>query len=158
MSTSRILALKPPLAMDRVGGRQANPTLFRSHFNRSQAVLSIRKCSIKRNPRIAHARYASTSRSIASDGRSLATRLKNVALGTAIGLSLSFGFFYITDTRAGIHQWVVVPSLRWVYDDAEDAHEAGTKALKGLYDFGIHPRERGEPDSAGDLRVEVSFK
>ena len=61
----------------------------------------------------------------------------------------------MTDTRAGIHQWVVVPSLRWIYDDAEEAHEAGTKALKALHKFGIHPRERGKPDDAGDLQVEV---
>ena len=61
----------------------------------------------------------------------------------------------MTDTRAGMHQWVVVPSLRWIYDDAEEAHEAGTKALKGLHKFGIHPRERGKPDDAGDLQVEV---
>lgn len=68
---------------------------------------------------------------------------------------LVFGYYYVTDTRAGIHQWVVVPSLRWIYDDAEDAHEAGTRALKGLYEFGIHPRERGNPDKEGDLEVEV---
>ena len=79
-----------------------------------------------------------------------------MTLGTLIGLSLALAYYYVTDTRAGIHQWVVVPSLRWIYDDAEDAHEAGTKALKGLYEFGIHPRERGKPDSSGDLKVEVS--
>ena len=60
------------------------------------------------------------------------------------------------NTDSGIHQWVVVPSLRWIYDDAEDAHEAGTKSLKALYQFGLHPRERGKPDDAGDLEVEVS--
>lgn len=49
----------------------------------------------------------------------------------------------------------MVPSLRWIYDDAEEAHEAGTKALKALYEFGLHPRERGNADSAGDLEVEV---
>lgn len=27
--------------------------------------------------------------------------------------------------------------------------------LKGLYRFGLHPRERGRPDDAGDLSVEV---
>ena len=101
------------------------------------------------------ARYASTSTVISSDTRSLRTRTKNLVLGTVIGTCLIFGYYYVTDTRAGIHQWVVVPSLRWIYDDAEDAHKAGTKALKGLYNFGIHPRERGDPDQAGDLEVEV---
>ena len=56
----------------------------------------------------------------------------------------------------GVHQWLVVPSLRWIYDDAEEAHEAGTKSLKALYQFGLHPRERGKADEAGDLEVEVS--
>ena len=55
----------------------------------------------------------------------------------------------------GVHQWIVVPSLRWIYDDAEEAHEAGTKSLKALYQFGLHPRERGKADEAGDLEVEV---
>lgn len=82
--------------------------------------------------------------------------MKNLFLGSAIVVSLAFGYLYITDTRAGIHQWVVVPSLRWLYHDAEEAHEAGTKALKGLYSFGIHPRERGNPDGAKDLEIEVS--
>ena len=84
------------------------------------------------------------------------TRLKNLFLGTAIGASLFLGYLYITDTRAGVHQWVVVPSIRWFYDDAEDAHEASTKALKALYEFGLHPRERGNQDKADDLTVEVS--
>ena len=101
-------------------------------------------------------RYASTVQEAADDAKSLFTRLKNLLLGTAIGTSLILGYFYVTDTRAGVHQWVVVPSIRWLYDDAEDAHEAGTKALKALYEFGMHPRERGKDDEANDLLVEVS--
>lgn len=103
-----------------------------------------------------NARFASTSQEVATDARSLATRLKNVLLGTSIGLLFAFGYYYVTDTRASVHQWLVVPSLRWIYDDAEEAHEAGTKALKALHDFGLHPRERGNVDSAGNLAVEVS--
>ena len=91
------------------------------------------------------------------DARSLVTRIKNLLLGTTIGLILVFGYYYITDTRAGVHQWLFVPSLRMLYDDAEEAHEAGVKALKGLYGFGVHPRERGNPDGAGDLQVEVGY-
>ncbi|KAI9876738.1 MAG: Dihydroorotate dehydrogenase (quinone), mitochondrial [Pleopsidium flavum] len=75
--------------------------------------------------------------------------------GASIALLFLFGYFYVTDTRAGIHQWIVDPSLRWIYDDAEEARGAATRALKGLYEFGIHPRERGNPDKAGDLTVEV---
>ncbi|MCJ1314874.1 Dihydroorotate dehydrogenase (quinone), mitochondrial [Xylographa vitiligo] len=100
-------------------------------------------------------RYASTSREIVEDSLSIVTRLKNFLLGTVVGASLILAYLYITDTRAGVHQWIVVPSIRWIYDDAEDAHEAGTKALKALYEFGMHPRERGHADNTGDLAVEV---
>ncbi|MCJ1383999.1 Dihydroorotate dehydrogenase (quinone), mitochondrial [Xylographa soralifera] len=100
-------------------------------------------------------RFALTTQEVATDSRSLVTRLKNLFLGTAIGASLILGYLYITDTRAGVHQWIVVPSIRWFYDDAEDAHEAGTKALKALHEFGLHPRERGSEDKGGDLTVEV---
>jgi dihydroorotate dehydrogenase len=48
-----------------------------------------------------------------------------------------------------------VPALRQIYPDGEDAHHAGTKIVKALYSFGLHPRERGNPDAAGDLEVEV---
>lgn len=89
----------------------------------------------------------------ARDSRSIVTRLKNLLLGTAVGVALIVGYYYITDTRASVHRWLVVPSLRRVYPDAEEAHEAGTKALKALYEFGLHPRERA--NEAGDLEVEV---
>ena len=91
----------------------------------------------------------------AEDARSGATRIKNLVLGSTIVVALSFTYLYVTDTRAGIHQWLVVPTLRWFVPDAEDAHMAGNKALKGLYTFGLHPRERGNPDANGDLKVEV---
>lgn len=35
-----------------------------------------------------------------------------------------------------------MPAIRWLYPDAEDAHHIGTEALKTLYSFGLHPRER----------------
>ena len=100
-------------------------------------------------------RFVSTSREVVTYATSIVTRLKNILFGTGIGLLLSLGYYYITDTRASVHQWLVVPSLRWIYDDAEEAHEVGTKALKALYEFGLHPRERGNADFAGDLEVEV---
>ena len=101
-------------------------------------------------------RYASTSGEITTDARSLGSRLKNLFVSTTIAASLVFGYYYITDTRAGVHQWVVVPALRWIYDDAEDAHEAGTKALKALYEFGLHPRERGGLEGKEGLEVRVT--
>ncbi|KAL8762668.1 MAG: hypothetical protein Q9184_001375 [Pyrenodesmia sp. 2 TL-2023] len=89
------------------------------------------------------------------DARSLPTRLKNILLGSTIGLSLIMGYYYVTDTRASIHEWLVIPCLRYFYPDAEDAHEFGNRALKALYSFGIHPRERGNSDAWGDLAIEV---
>lgn len=132
----------------------------RSLHHLSKPLLRTRIPTASRIHRTAQApsttsRFASTSQELATDARSLGTRLKNLVLGSAIGIFLVIGYYYVTDTRAGIHQWVVVPSLRWIYDDAEEAHEVGTKALKGLYDFGLHPRERGNEDAVGDLQVEV---
>lgn len=42
-----------------------------------------------------------------------------------------------------------------MYSDGEEAHQAGTRALKALYTFGLHPRERGNPDAVGDLKIEI---
>ncbi|KAF2489519.1 FMN-linked oxidoreductase [Lophium mytilinum] len=100
-------------------------------------------------------RHASTTSELATDGRSVLTRTKNVLYGTSIAFFIGFGYLYITDTRASIHEWLVVPALRALYSDGEQAHHAGTAALKGLYQFGLHPRERGNPDAAGDLRIEI---
>ncbi|MCJ1464286.1 Dihydroorotate dehydrogenase (quinone), mitochondrial [Pseudocyphellaria aurata] len=124
-----------------------------------QPSLSAIRCSPAINPFSdkprTNARFASTSQPVLADARSLWTRSKNLLLGTSIGLLVAFGYYYITDTRASVHQWLAVPSLRWIYEDAEEAHEAGTKALKTLYELGLHPRERGNIDSAGNLAVEV---
>lgn len=91
----------------------------------------------------------------ATNVRSAGSRTKNFAYGTLVALGLSFGYLYVTDTRASIHEWLVVPALRQIYPDGEDAHQAGTKMLKALHSFGLNPRERGNDDAAGDLAVEV---
>jgi dihydroorotate dehydrogenase len=104
-------------------------------------------------------RHASTATAIASqiatDGRSAGTRTKNLILGTVLTLGLSFGYLYVTDTRASIHEWLIVPALRQIYPDGEDAHHAGTRMLKALHSFGLNPRERGNDDASGDLAVTV---
>ncbi len=83
------------------------------------------------------------------------TSLRNLFYGTALVFGSGLLYLYITDTRASIHRWLVVPTLRILYGDAEEAHHAGNSALKFLWQFGLYPRERGDPDSAGDLQVEV---
>ncbi|KAI9841947.1 MAG: Dihydroorotate dehydrogenase (quinone), mitochondrial [Sclerophora amabilis] len=106
-----------------------------------------------RNPCRYRRAWASTSAK--TNISSIRTRTKNAVYGTSLVIFLGFGYLYVTDTRAGIHQWVIVPSLRWMYEDAEEAHEAGNKALKSLHLLGLHPRERGNPDGKGDLEVEI---
>lgn len=75
--------------------------------------------------------------------------------GTSLALVLVVGYFYGTDTRASIHRYGVVPLLRLIYPDAEEAHHASVETLKTLYKYGLHPRERGSPDSDGALATEV---
>ncbi|CAI6337091.1 unnamed protein product [Periconia digitata] len=101
------------------------------------------------------ARQASTASETATNARSAGTRSKNFIYGSALTLALSFGYLYLTDARAGVHEWLVVPAMRQIYPDGEDAHHAGTAILRALYSFGLHPRERGNPDAAGDLEVDV---
>ncbi|KAL8669959.1 MAG: hypothetical protein Q9168_005481, partial [Polycauliona sp. 1 TL-2023] len=98
---------------------------------------------------------AAASTPQAKDARSLVTRLKNLLLGSTLALTLVFGYYYTTDTRSSLHEYIVIPCLRYWYPDAEDAHEFGNRALKALGKFGLNPRERGNPDAKGDLAVEI---
>lgn len=132
---------------------QRNARPLQPSFSAFRSSPAIPLFSYKRGK---NAFFAPASREVATIARSPATPLRNLFLGTSIGLLFAFGYYYITDTRASVHQWLVVPSLRWIYKDAEEAHEAGTNALKALYRFGLHPRERGSLDSSGKLEVEVS--
>ena len=107
-------------------------------------------------PGAASTRFASSHSQPPPSTASLSyKRFKNVLSGTALAFFFCCGYMYVTDVRAGIHQWGIAPSLRWIYDDAEEAHEAGTESLKSLYAWGLHPRERGNGDQRGDLNVEV---
>ncbi|KAI7279728.1 FMN-linked oxidoreductase [Hortaea werneckii] len=107
-------------------------------------------------PSAAPAPAPSATPSPAPKAAAAGSSLRNWVFGTATILFLGFGFLYITDTRASIHQFVVVPSLRLLHIDAEEAHHAAIKYVKGLYAFGLHPRERDTADQAmGDLKIEV---
>ncbi|KAJ5646146.1 Aldolase-type TIM barrel [Penicillium lividum] len=75
--------------------------------------------------------------------------------GTSFALALLVGYIYGTDTRASIHRYAMVPLIRWLYPDAEEAHHFGVEMLKSLYEYGMHPRERGNPDRDGALATEV---
>lgn len=75
--------------------------------------------------------------------------------GSALAASLYVTYLYTTDTRAFFHRWVVPPMLRLIYPDAEDAHHAGTSALKLLYELNLHPRERDTSLQSPELAVSV---
>ncbi|KAL6239290.1 hypothetical protein BDW75DRAFT_155128 [Aspergillus navahoensis] len=81
--------------------------------------------------------------------------LRRTVLGTSLALTLLVGYVYGTDTRASVHRYGVVPLIRTLYPDAEDAHHVGVDTLKMLYKYGLHPRERGDPDGDGALATEV---
>ena len=100
---------------------------------------------------ISFRRHASTSEGTPKPP----SRLVDFLYGTTLVFGLGVLYFYITDTRASAHQYVVIPALRSIYRDPEDAHHAGNYILKSLWDFGLHPRERGDPDQQKDLEVEV---
>ncbi|KAJ5133355.1 hypothetical protein N7526_004720 [Penicillium atrosanguineum] len=75
--------------------------------------------------------------------------------GTSLAVVLLVGYIYGTDTRASVHRYGLVPLIRMIYPDAEDAHHAGVDAMKTLYQYGLHPRERGNQDGDGALSTEV---
>lgn len=82
-------------------------------------------------------------------------KLKRTVWGTSLALTLLAGYVYGTDTRASVHRYGVVPLVRLLFPDAEDAHHFGVDILKTLYKYGLNPRERGDPDSDGALLTEV---
>ena len=84
-------------------------------------------------------RHASTS---AGSGSAAYGQFRAVLYGSALAVSIYVSYLYGTDNRAFVHRWLVPPLLRLVYPDAEDAHHAGTSALKLMYELNLHPRER----------------
>lgn len=95
-------------------------------------------------------RHASTARETTPT-----SRLINFLYGTTLVLGLGLVYIYITDTRASAHRWIVIPAFRLIYRDPEDAHHVGNKTLKALWDLGLHPRERGDPDNERDLVIQI---
>lgn len=92
-----------------------------------------------------------------SSAKSAKQPLKRYALITAFTVGVGCGFVYFTDTRAGAHRWLVPPLMRWLFPDAEDAHHFGVDMLRVLYRYGLHPRERGNPDGDGKLVTQVGY-
>ncbi|KAI8946833.1 hypothetical protein F4801DRAFT_563089 [Xylaria longipes] len=105
-------------------------------------------------PRISQ-RASSTS---STTGPSLASQLRTAAFVTGVALSGVAVYIYTTDTRAFFHRYVVPPLLRFVYPDAEEAHNAAVSSMKNLYNLNLHPRERASVLSVNggpDISVSV---
>ena len=112
-----------------------------------------------------YARYASDSapataaNTVSEAAKKLPKRAgrgsRKVLYGTSLAVVLLVGYIYGTDTRASFHRYGAVPLIRTIFPDAEEAHHMGVDNLKLLYRFGLHPRERGDPDRDGVLATEV---
>lgn len=101
-------------------------------------------------------RQASTTTTTPTNSPSpLLARLRVLLLSTALAASGAGLYLYATDTRASVHQWLVPPLLRLLYPDAEDAHHAGTKALRTLYTLNLHPRDRTSSAAPHPLGIAV---
>lgn len=107
-----------------------------------------------RTPRRSASSTTSTNESTSSQAPRSSISFGAVALSTSVAASLYLLYIYATDTRASVHQWLVPPLLRALFPDAEEAHHAGTVALKVLYELGLNPRER--PTSSPGIIPEPS--
>ncbi|KAK5988117.1 Dihydroorotate oxidase [Cladobotryum mycophilum] len=111
-------------------------------------------------PRTTSTHFLAANRRLASSSSSGAASSQfggaKIALYSGVlATSLYLGYLYATDTRAFVHQYVVPRVIRGLFPDAEDAHHAGTVALKQLYELGLHPRERGSLHDASQLSASV---
>ncbi|KAL2193371.1 hypothetical protein P885DRAFT_45280 [Corynascus similis CBS 632.67] len=118
----------PTMAGLHSGARRSLAVAFRP-FSRSQPRLNNH---VPRRP-------ASTT---TSPGKRSPSTARNVLVASILATTGGVAYYYATDTRASFHQWLVPRLLRVIFPDAEDAHHAGTAALKFLYSLGLHPRER----------------
>ncbi|KAK6529676.1 Dihydroorotate dehydrogenase (quinone), mitochondrial [Arthrobotrys megalospora] len=80
-------------------------------------------------------------RTYATKKSPLSTTRTVVKSTIAVSALALFGY-YTTDSRAAVHRYFVVPALRVIAPDAEDAHAFGLKVLRVLWDYGLHPRDR----------------
>ncbi|KAI1259775.1 hypothetical protein F5Y18DRAFT_408169 [Xylariaceae sp. FL1019] len=91
-------------------------------------------------------RPASTSRTTTRP----ASRVRVALLTASLALSGCAVYIYTTDTRAFFHRHVIPPLLRFLYPDAEEAHEVAVSSMKALYSLNLHPRERLSASSTAD--------
>lgn len=131
-------------------GTSSRPAAGYSAWSRSRPTGRTASLSFF-NPTLNRRATSTAAEATASAGYSI----RNKVVGLAALAFATYGYFYFTDTRASVHKYVVVPILRQVFPDAEDAHHAGVLSLKTLHSAGLNPRERGNQDADGILSVKV---
>ncbi|KAI0109776.1 FMN-linked oxidoreductase [Daldinia grandis] len=111
--------------------------------------------SSRRSPAQLRTRIA--TRNASTSTNSLPTsRLKTALYMTSIAVSGYVVYVYGTDTRAFIHRYVVPPMLRFLYPDAEEAHNVAVSSMKTLYNLGLHPRERSSSSASDGPDITIS--
>ncbi|RDW90784.1 dihydroorotate dehydrogenase 2 [Aspergillus mulundensis] len=140
--------------VSRLGGRRPL-TPFCRQFPRSQSLRYASDTSAAATKVTAEATAETAKETVKEAPKKAGRSLRRTVVGTSLALTLLIGYVYGTDTRASIHRYGVVPLIRQIFPDAEDAHHIGVDALKTLYKYGLHPRERGDPDGDGVLATEV---
>ncbi|KAI1273217.1 hypothetical protein F5Y07DRAFT_377321 [Xylaria sp. FL0933] len=93
-------------------------------------------------PRALASKRAASTLTSTTTAPPVGSRVRAALLVTTAALSGVAIYIYTTDTRAFFHRYVVPPLLRFVYPDAEEAHNAAVSSMKNLYSFDLHPRER----------------
>ncbi|OJD13677.1 hypothetical protein AJ78_05892 [Emergomyces pasteurianus Ep9510] len=154
MTFNSIGRLPQPLLMSRISARRNLHHSFSTHLSQSLSIFRFNLRFGSRSP-FSTSLISSIPEATTESTKPPSRKLKTYFLGTSIVLFLWGGYIYATDTRASAHRWIVPRLIRWYYPDAEHAHHAGIDWLKYLYQFGLHPRERGNPDGDGKLVTEV---
>ena len=80
---------------------------------------------------------------------------KRTFYNTIFVLGSGLFYLYVTDVRASVHSWFVVPLVQTLWPDAEAAHNVGNVSLKMLWHFGLHPRERTSQIGDKNLHVDL---
>lgn len=122
---------------------------------RSRVASSAARQAPTLRPSAARSSFSPPQRHVSTASSVQFARFKVALYGSALAASLYVTYVYTTDTRAWVHRWLVPPVLRTVFPDAEDAHHAGTTALKILHQLNLHPRERDASLSVDALSGDV---
>ncbi|KAF3062346.1 Dihydroorotate dehydrogenase (quinone), mitochondrial [Daldinia childiae] len=111
--------------------------------------------SSRRSPAQLRTRIATRNASTSTNSPPT-SRLKTAFYMTSIAVSGYVVYVYGTDTRAFVHRYVVPPLLRYLYPDAEEAHDVSVSSMKTLYNLGLHPRERSSSSISNGPDISVS--